>query len=650
MSNRFALSALLLACACGSLPQGDSAADDLKAPSALLAKGANHQISLKWKGSAKAYGILRGDKQGGPYAQVGQSTTSTFVDKGLAPAATYFYVVQVLNSGSVSGASNEAYARTAPGAVTVTQNAIGGAQASLAWAAVPGATDYVVSRATAATRTQVGATHALSGTFAGLPQKAVSLVVQARNESGPGDDSAAVQGDASIPAVTGTNLNTWVTEQGDQDRMDDASPWKVVAYVQQHGGQFQLFEGFGTADGRYTVPGVPQGPYYLNFGGARYTETTARDLDIGSPILGRFDEELSTQSIGLQLDVQGLAPWQSGYDLLQLTSQNAGIVLALDQMGAPTQGSTSLSGTSFSLPAPVSMVDAAKRDTAVIAELPYQALPGMFFNGLDRVFTPAPFSMTDGATVKLSGSFTQVPQRPLALDFRRSEFRAFQASVHPQATQSWDWLLINAQPEFDKHGRFYAGPELSYGYWPLGTNDVSTQGATYGNPYAGYAEVATLTSRFTMKYALPGLAAVSANGTLTVTDTLDALKGAIEPRISPPQRVQLNGLDAQGAQLGKVGTSPVITWAAPALGNPTTYTVNVWHLKANGAATASEQVLSLVTRAASATIPPGVLVAGETYYAYVKASVTPGFDLTVTPYRFSKASGTAGAFTSAFTP
>jgi hypothetical protein len=70
------------------------------------------RIDLSWTGipSASGYEVLRGTANGGPYTEVGTSSTDTYSDRvGLANGNTYYYVLQPLNgSGTPLCQSNQA--------------------------------------------------------------------------------------------------------------------------------------------------------------------------------------------------------------------------------------------------------------------------------------------------------------------------------------------------------------------------------------------------------------------------------------------------------------------------------------------------------------------------------------------------------------
>jgi hypothetical protein len=112
------LSALGLA-ACGG--GGESSTPGPSAPSApsgLTATPGNAQVSLTWTASAGAtsYNTLRATVTGGPYAMVGTSASSPFVDKTAANGTTYSYVVTAQSSAGTS-ANSAAVSATPAGTV-----------------------------------------------------------------------------------------------------------------------------------------------------------------------------------------------------------------------------------------------------------------------------------------------------------------------------------------------------------------------------------------------------------------------------------------------------------------------------------------------------------------------------------------------------
>ncbi|MFC0508239.1 FG-GAP-like repeat-containing protein [Micromonospora costi] len=108
------------------------------------------EIRVSWQAApqASAYRISRSTGSSGPYTQVGSSTSLDFLDSGLTPATTYYYVVQAESRNKVSGYSPQASATTdpvlpAPGGLRLTGTPT---VMDLAWEPVPGAARYEVYR------------------------------------------------------------------------------------------------------------------------------------------------------------------------------------------------------------------------------------------------------------------------------------------------------------------------------------------------------------------------------------------------------------------------------------------------------------------------------------------------------------------------
>ncbi len=109
--------------ACGSVPAtcqsatpAPAACTPPGAPTGVTATGGTNSATVSWAAvsGATEYHILRSTTSGGPYTQVGTSTTTSFNDTGLACNTTYFYVVRAANSATCeSGNSAQASATTA---------------------------------------------------------------------------------------------------------------------------------------------------------------------------------------------------------------------------------------------------------------------------------------------------------------------------------------------------------------------------------------------------------------------------------------------------------------------------------------------------------------------------------------------------------
>ena len=127
------------------------------APTGLTATPGNASVTLTWTltTGATSYNVYRGTTAGGEGATPIATglTTPTYSDTGLFNGTKYYYKVAAVNSGGVSGMSNEASATpepptpVAPTGLTATA---GNATVTLGWTASSGATSYNVYRGTTA--------------------------------------------------------------------------------------------------------------------------------------------------------------------------------------------------------------------------------------------------------------------------------------------------------------------------------------------------------------------------------------------------------------------------------------------------------------------------------------------------------------------
>ena len=96
-------------------------------------------------------------------------------------------------------------------------------------------------------------------------------------------------------AVTGTLIDTHVTDTGDVQRIHDASTASVAVEVTGDDGTVTRIEGTVAKDGTFVVPDVPEGPYRIESTATRIDGTTysfdyltsVRSLDLGGVHAGR---------------------------------------------------------------------------------------------------------------------------------------------------------------------------------------------------------------------------------------------------------------------------------------------------------------------------------------------------------------------------
>src|SRR5437870_2233263 len=79
-------------------------------------------------------------------------------------------------------------------------------------------------------------------------------------------DGGRPDGGPGLAEVSGTAIDTYVTEAGDVQQPRDLSGIDLAAFILRSDGTFTRIAGSGTAAGSFRIPGVPAGTYYLKFG------------------------------------------------------------------------------------------------------------------------------------------------------------------------------------------------------------------------------------------------------------------------------------------------------------------------------------------------------------------------------------------------
>ncbi len=189
------------------------------APTGVTATATGQSTAtVSWTASsgATSYKIFRATTSGGPYTQVGTTSSTSFADSGLTCGTTYFYVVTASNGSCDSG--NSAQASTTTSTCTCTPPAAptgvatsGATQTGLtvSWSASSGATSYKVFRSTTSggPYTQVGTTSSTSFVDSGLTCNTTYFyVVTASN--GTCDSGNSAQGSGTTSACTGCTTHT----------------------------------------------------------------------------------------------------------------------------------------------------------------------------------------------------------------------------------------------------------------------------------------------------------------------------------------------------------------------------------------------------------------------------------------------------------
>jgi len=478
-------------------------------------------------------------------------------------------------------------------------------------------------------------------------RKPAAFVVRATDSFGAATDQAWTVN--ATGTITGTKMTTYHTATGTQAVPVDLSTATIAAWVPDGAGGFSKRIGSGLANGTFSIPGVPEGVYLLQFGATSLISTSASVLDLGTDAWGRSNPaKVTVDPTNLVLNLTNLAPWQ-GTDYLQWFDDNTGAYV--DSLayyfnsGGPMAGATALSSEVANLKTiatygyPVFLEDTNLGDAPRLFQLGTQTVQGsgQTYQTLVRYFAPSPLTQADGVPSTLTGTFATVPlSNAFPYYLKGSEFSALQPLVHPQATPSYSQFFLDTNPA-GIQGAMASTPDLIImDTSTFDSTDQALGNLAYGNPFsASWPLWWQQYYSFSVPYQLPGVSGTRhMSGAIVVSSTAIPSAGApIRPGISPVRNVGLDGASLSGGLSG-VELTPTIAWQAPAQGTSAFSLVSVYRLYKNGTSTlpGTQLVASLRTSGTSIQVPPGYLVAGETYCLRITAYQQPSYQ-EIAPYR-----------------
>ncbi|RKH50692.1 ABC transporter substrate-binding protein [Corallococcus sp. AB050B] len=459
-----------------------------------------------------------------------------------------------------------------------------------------------------------------------------------------------------ITQVTGTSPVTFVAMSGNETKPYNQSFTPVVAYTRDSTtGAFTAYPGTGAADGTISVPNVPSGRIYLKLG-SRYLVSTGRTFDLGSTEWGR-DGTFVSLPTPVTVSATGLSPWQSG-DYLEVYSLNAGAFGYVNTgvTGFPLAGATSLSGMSFNyadMLNPV-LLDSSLGDVLSLVQMRWKTTAnGVPYRAMHKVLD-ASVTQVEGQPVTVSGTFTQpAATGTFSVDWRRSAFEAMRTQVNPDAVSTYSEIWMSARPAaLSSAVASISGQPLLVKLNPdAQKTDLVTGSMTYNNALpANWQKVALAAAGFTKSYALGSAAPYTMSVDIRVDQEASAFTAApVQPLVGPVQAPLVN---TRGAfqNLTGVGLDASLRWSKPLVGTATNYVVNIYRLGTNNGQTTVTRVTSLHTDLQSVYLPPGVLQAGQTYFAEIQSWYQPGSDLATSPFKRALPRGRASVLTGMFSP
>jgi len=466
-------------------------------------------------------------------------------------------------------------------------------------------------------------------------------------------------GSSGVPAnpvydVTGTIVDTHLTEGGDLTYVEDPGQFEIAAIVPGEGGTRREILAEVFEDGTFILRGLPEGPYDLRFTEAygsgtlppRILLNAPKKLDLGRVYTGRPDAApVLNASTKLDLTFDGLDPWADGSSI-ELFSLGAGTIgtLAPTSGMAPMNGATSITGYGVAMQdlAIPNIIDEGAGDEAYFTQTVGTSGLDAPYRSVRKAIGPLSLTSAEGASTPVSGSFVALPEKKLSIAFDDAAFSALASSVNPGASIAGKEIRVGVEPGGDRTA-VSPTPDL------LRLSALPAQNAPsellYGNPFPGsFRELAAIEVLYEYEHVAPTGVPKKTAIAIGRTGPSESFSGTVGPVIGPPLDVTVNDQPAYGEVLG-IGKTPTLRWSPPSLGTPATYVVTLRRLDPGGATTRT--VAYFITTETSLTIPDGMLDVG--YYYYVRVGVRDAFDHEA-PFRVANTRGYAEALTGVLSP
>jgi hypothetical protein len=398
-------------------------------------------------------------------------------------------------------------------------------------------------------------------------------------------------------------------------------------------------------EGRFSLRGVPEGPYFLQYDSASFLVSSSRQIDLGRVAMGRPDALDLTGPLEINLDVTQLNPWQAD-DYLEFYCANTGTSLPFSWLSGPSdfisEGTTMIASPfDYLMSGPQRAINGSRGDRMLLVQhVTNQTPSGTSYQTVGRLLRLAPFSLTDG--VSIVGPMAAVPQSSsVRLSWQASAFLDVLRAANPGTYSSARaGVALVALPGAATHGDYDAGMEL------VGIGSDVDEEIHYGDPH-GVDTFMSSAAWVRLSYPAP-----SGGATITFDVQVSASVGVgvdqsrtLIPVVGPVGQIRLNGEDFDTARTGAT-TTPTLSWSPPSIGQATAYDVLIHHLPARQAR--RELVATFTTARTELRVLPDLLKAGETYVFQVRSRA--GLDFTASPFRTALPSGSADALTPAATP
>jgi hypothetical protein len=244
--------------------------------------------------------------------------------------------------------------------------------------------------------------------------------------------------------------------------------------------------------------------------------------------------------------------------------------------------------------------------------------------------------MANGATTNLNVTMVAVPSAgTFNMNLKGSTLLAMRSAVNPTIASADPYVDFQVIPGV-AYGAVDATGDLLWADFGSGsglTGDVNLGSLSYNNPFpSSYPIFVAFGDDIMVNYGLTGTTfpAMFLVSNYTATTTLPTATAPLTPLIGPPTAPRINGVSLFTSQTITT-TTPTISWSAPTVGTPSTYTVSISYLVASGSSTEAQQVANFTTPHTSLVLPANLLTANGTYVIEISAIYAPGVNFNTGP-------------------
>lgn len=467
---------------------------------------------------------------------------------------------------------------------------------------------------------------------------------------------------------SGTVRISWVDTLWDESGSTTARPfdWSsvssfVAALVPQPDGSFQTLSGSVGPNGEFDIPNVPAGYYWLRIGPRATYWTSSSTFDMGSDIFAPVTNPVAptTSTTFINFNVTSLDPTPAS-GLFRFDTPDAPLpdYSASTDAGSSTfLGDLGISGN----------IDLSVVKNAFLTQYEPTAFGSIAGYVLGPELTLSNLSLTTGGSNTISGALNPTVPTSIHLSVQNSAWTPLFDHVAPTApTATGGGFYLSVEPYIAADGPnllltnpvdlIWTKPNSPFGFSPANcsanpplTADVEAGTVQYSDPFpTAWRRTFRVCHTASVAVPVPGTSQIQ---TLLATNTQTTLSptATVKPLLSAVLNPKINGADLFTPNSIN-STAVTLSWDRPTIGTPFGYYVAIMRPTTLPTGTVNYvSFASLGTAKTSLTIPPNLLVPGQTYLFVITAVADGKANIETSPNRSSLPIANADVISAAIT-